>query len=271
MRMSYFKYVLLLAVLCLSTTAVSAKEFCKSHNSNYRNGKKMVSVNDLREKTIPAVASLQVDGGRNGGISVKGSERSDILIRACVRAWGVSDADAKKIASDIRIETSPKVRAVNTPEKSGWSVSFEILVPNSIGLNLSAHNGGIGINGVSGNLQFSTHNGGVSLVNVAGNVKGTTRNGGVNVKLSGNGWQGSGLDVETRNGGVRISMPKNYAANIETRTVNGSIKSDFSELKVEQKNRWHGPKKISASLNGGGAKIRVVTTNGGVKISSSDE
>ena len=129
----------------------------------------------------------------------------------------------------------------------------------------------IGINSVNGNLKFSTKNGGVSLRNVAGDVKGFTKNGGISVKLSGNSWQGSGLDVETRNGGIRLSMPKNYRANVETGTVNGGFNSDFAELKVNRKNRWHKPKKVNASINGGGAKIRVVTTNGGVKINASDE
>ena len=267
MRRSYFVYILLLTVFCLSTTVIKAGEFCQ--NNNYRNGSK-VSFRDLREKTISAVSSLTVDAGRNGGISIKGENRSDILVRSCVRAWAKTDAKARSIVNGIKINTGSRISATNTPEKSGWSVSFQILVPKSTGLNLSAHNGGIRIISVNGNLQFKTHNGGIKLEDIAGDVKGVTRNGGVKVKLSGKRWQGKGLDVETRNGGVKISMSRNYAADIETGTVNGGFKSDFSELKVERKNRWYRPKKVNASLNGGGAKIRVVTTNGGIKINASD-
>lgn len=267
MRRSYFIYAFLLMVFCLSTTAVRAREFCK--DQNYRNSGK-VSFRDLREKTISKASSLTVDGGQNGGISIKGENRSDILVRACVRTWANTDAEARKIADRIKINTASRVYAANTP-KSGWSVSFQILVPKSTGLNLSAHNGGIKIQSVRGNLQFKTFNGGIKLEGVAGNVKGVTQNGGVKVKLSGSSWQGQGLDVETQNGGVKISMSKNYRANIETGTVNGGFKSDFSELKAKRKNRWNRPKRVSASLNGGGAKIRIVTTNGGIKISADEE
>lgn len=250
----------------LAATTASASEFCRDYN--YGNGKK-VAASDLREVTIAATGSLEVDGGRNGGIRVTGENRKDVLVRACIRAWAASDAEAKNLVSTTRIETSPVVRAVNPNEKARSSVSFEIRVPMQTSLKLKANNGGIGISSVDGNLEFTTRNGGVKLANVAGSVKGSTTNGGVKIALSGNSWRGSGLDVTTTNGGVKLSLPSNYAANIEAATVNGGFKSDFPGLQVkkEGKNRYYSRKKsVSASLNGGGAPIRVKTTNGGVKI-----
>ncbi len=119
-------------------------------------------------------------------------------------------------------------------------------------------------------MEFETRNGGVSLNDVAGDVKGKTQNGGVSVNLAGNSWRGGGLDIETRNGGVSLSIPENYAARIETGTVNGGFKSDINGLSAptDEDNR-NRAKRVSADLNGGGATVRVVTTNGGVKISSS--
>ncbi len=78
-----------------------------------------------------------------------------------------------------------------------------------------------------------------------------------------------GLNVETTNGGVNLEMPENYAARLETRTVNGGFTSDFDlTVKMREWNRSRGVN-ISTDLNGGGAPIRVVTTNGGVRIRSS--
>lgn len=248
---------------------VLAKDFCDNYNHN--GGK--VSASDLREITVPATGSLEVDGGKNGGISVRGENRSDVLVRACVRAWAGSDAEAKNLVDTTRIETSPVVRAVQASEKSNTSVSFEVLVPIQTNLKLSAHNGGISISTVDGTMEFSTTNGGVKLANVAGDVKGRTTNGGVKVELTGMAWRGNGLDVETTNGGVKLSLPANYAANIEAGTVNGGFKSDFPELQIEKddSNKYYQRNKnVSASLNGGGALIRVKTTNGGVKIGSAD-
>ncbi|NOT46223.1 MAG: DUF4097 family beta strand repeat protein [Acidobacteria bacterium] len=245
------------------------KEFC---SNNWSNGDK-ISTSDLREMTIPATGSLAVDGGRNGGVAVKGENRSDVAIRACVQAWGVSDEAARAIAASIRIGTSGVVKA-DGPEE-GWSVSYEARVPNNTNLKLTAHNGGISISAVDGNLEFETMNGGVSLMNVAGDVRGRTTNGGVTVSLSGNTWKGNGLDVSTTNGGVNLNVPESFAANIEASTVNGGFKSDIPALNVtteDNKGGWaNRTRQVNTAINGGGAPIKLTTKNGGVRIGSSEK
>ena len=250
---------------------IKNKEFCSGEN--WSNGDR-VSFRELREMTLPATGSLAVDGGRNGGIKVKGSQTSEIVVRACVQTWGTSDEAARAVASGITISTGGTVKA-NAPSEENWGVSFEILVPRSTDLNLKAHNGGIAISSVEGRIEFETMNGGVSLTDVAGDVKGRTTNGGVNVALAGNSWKGSGLDVITTNGGVHLSMPETYAANIETGTTNGGFRSNIPALNVTEDVR--GPERhqratrLNTALNGGGAPIRVITTNGGVSISSASK
>jgi hypothetical protein len=245
------------------------RPFCSDGN-NWSSDDR-VTVRDLREMTIPASGSLSVDSNQNGGISVKGEERRDILIRACVQAWGSTDAAAQAIAAGVRIGTAGTVKAESASDDK-WSVSYQILVPRSTNLDLEAHNGGISIGNVDGTIEFETTNGGVHLKNLSGNVRGRTTNGGVNVMLAGTSWRGGGLDVTTTNGGVHMMMPANYAANVETGTVNGGFHSNIPGLNVEKSNDYsHRSKKVSASLNGGGALIRVMTTNGGVKINSGDD
>ena len=270
-----FRYILLLTLFCTSGSIVFGQEkaegkaknrdFC-SYN-NYSSDDK-ISHKETREVTVSAGSLVNVDGKRNGGIKVKGENRSDVLVRACIQTLGATDEEARALAKNIRIETGSTIRA-ESGEESNWSVSYEILVPRSTNLKLSTHNGGISISSVEGTMEFETHNGGVSLSDVGGDVKGRTQNGGVSVNLSGNSWRGAGLDVETRNGGVNLSLPETYAARIETETLNGGFKSDFSALNVqtdpEERSRV---KRINTDLNGGGAPIRVVTRNGGVKINS---
>lgn len=240
------------------------RTFCSS--GNWGNGDK-VSFKEAREFTVPATGSLNVDGGRNGGISVNGENRSDVLVRACVQAWGTSEEAAKSLASSVRIDTGSTIKA-NSSSDDNWSVSYQISVPRNTDLSLNAHNGGISIRSVDGAIEFETTNGGVSLGDLSGSVKGRTTNGGVNVELTGSTWKGPGLDVVTTNGGVKLSVPETYAANFETGTTNGGFKSDVPALTVqtEDKDGWTRSKKIRASMNGGGAPIRVVTTNGGIKI-----
>jgi hypothetical protein len=269
------RLALVLVVFALGGLAVQAqnkaevkeknKGFC---SDNWSSGDRE-SYRELREMNVAAGGVLDVDAGRNGGISVKGESRSDILVRACVQAWGQTMDAAKAAVASEKVSTTGGVRA-DGPEESNYSVSFEILVPRATDVRLKAHNGGISISSVDGNLEFETTNGGVHLDNVSGDVKGRTVNGGVNVALTGNTWRGNGLDVQTSNGGVHLTMPDNYAANFEAGTVNGGFSSDVAGLNAEKDERGRSRStKITTSLNGGGAPIRVTTTNGGIHISSS--
>jgi DUF4097 and DUF4098 domain-containing protein YvlB len=80
--------------------------------------------------------------------------------------------------------------------------------------------------------------------------------------LTGDSWEGRGLDVETRNGGVKVSIPEDYSAELETGTVNGRVNIDFPVTVRGQIGR-----NIETKLGTGGAPIRVKTKNGGVTIS----
>jgi hypothetical protein len=71
-------------------------------------------------------------------------------------------------------------------------------------------------------------------------------------------------------------MPENYAANIETGTVNGGFSSDIAALNITTEDvkgaGWNNrAKQIKTAINGGGAPIRVATTNGGIRINSNTE
>ncbi len=247
--------------------------FCENNNwsSNDR-----VSTNDLREITVASTGSVNVDAGQNGGISVKGEDRSDVLIRACVQAWGTSEEAARAAVASIRISTSGEIKA-DGPSEKNWSVSYEIRAPRSSSTSLRARNGGISISNIEGTSEFETQNGGVSVSNAAGTVKGRTANGGVNVTLAGTSWKGTGIDVQTTNGGVNLTIPENFQANIETGTVNGGFRSNIPSLNVTTENivgeGWPKTrsKRVNLALNGGGAPVRVVTTNGGVTINAADK
>jgi len=266
-------YFLMLAIFMFFGTTVSAqnkdkqykkRDFCSYENYSYNN---KVSYSEKREVTVNAGGVLDVDGQRNGGIQIKGEHRNDILIRACVQTTGATEQEAQAAAKNIRIETGSQIRAENTPDDSGWGVSYEILVPQQTNLKLLARNGGIHISGVDGTMEFETQNGGIHATDIAGDVKGRTQNGGVHVTLSGSGWKGNGLDLQTINGGVHLEISENYAARVETGTVNGGFKSDIAALRAERNNRTRAVR-INTDLNGGGAPIRLITTNGGVKITS---
>ena len=272
-KMKNLQSTLLLVVFCLLASGAFAQdkskqkhrkhEFCSKQT--WSNGNR-VSASDLRETKLSAGNTVKVDS-QNGRITIKGENRNDVLVRACVRAWAKTSSDAESLVNAINIKTSPNIRAENMSDRN-VSVSYEIHVPNSTNLNLKSNNGRITISDVAGQLKFETRNGRITLNNVAGDVKGETNNGRVTVKLSGSSWQGNGLNVRTNNGRISLYMPSNYSANVDAGTGNGRFRSDFAALSIKEKKRRYGANRVSASINGGGAPIRLETNNGRVSIRS---
>jgi DUF4097 and DUF4098 domain-containing protein YvlB len=219
---------------------------------------------EIREQTIGFPGQLNVDGRENGGISVFGWSRQDVLVRSKVEAHAESDSQAKAMAGLVRVNTSAGKVAADGPtmeNNRSWSVSYEIFVPHSANLDLDTHNGGVHVSGVNGNITFSAVNGGIHLAQVGGSVKGKTVNGGIHVELAGTAWQGQGLDAETTNGGIHVTVPANYSAHLEASTVNGGMHVDFPGAPSHSKTN-----QVSMDLGSGGPPVRLVTTNGGVHV-----
>ena len=219
---------------------------------------------EMREDTIGGANPLDIDAGRNGGIRVRGWGRGDVLVRSKVQTQARTDADARRLAAGVRVDTGGgRVRAdgPDTGRDEGWSVSFEVNVPRAAMLTRTTNNGGISIDDFRGSARFHARNGGLTLSNVGGDIKGETTNGGVTVDLAGDHWDGAGLDVETRNGGIRMTLPKGFSAQLETATTHGGISVDFP-VTVQGAFR----SRLETTLGSGGPTIRAITTNGGVSI-----
>ena len=221
---------------------------------------------DVREYTVPAAGStMTVDASPNGGIEVEGASRGDILVRARVVATATTEEEARAIAARVQVvATADRVDADGPRDlgrREGWHVSYRLAVPVHTPLSLRSTNGGITVDGLNSRVELRTTNGGVKLSRMGGDVEGRTTNGGIDVELDGSSWQGTGLDVETTNGGVRLSIPSQYNAHLETGTANGSVNIDFPVTVQGTFGR-----SFSTDLGSGGAPLRVRTSNGGVRI-----
>ncbi len=218
---------------------------------------------EVREFTLSASGSLRVNARPNGGIDVEAWDRNEVLVQAKVVGRAESEERARAIASQVEIERDATVRAdgPDTRRREGWSVSYRIFVPREYDLDLTSMNGGIGVEGVRGQLELETTNGGLHLGDVGDDVRGRTTNGGLHIQLSGSRWQGEGLDARTTNGGVNLVVPEGYSAHLEAATTNGGFSVDFPITVSGRIGR-----RLSADLGSGGAPVRVVTTNGGVRV-----
>jgi DUF4097 and DUF4098 domain-containing protein YvlB len=220
---------------------------------------------EVREQITAAMGLLNVDPGRNGGATVKGWSRNEVLVRSRVEGWADSDANARNTAAQVYVGTSAGHVQAQGPQSSndaGWSVSFEIFVPQATNLTVKTVNGGITVSDIRGSLRFEATNGGVNLRRLAGDVAGSTVNGGINLELTGATWDGSQVQVTTRNGGVNVSVPESYSAHFQTETLNGALRSEFPL------NPPGDPRSASRdfSIGAGGPLVHVTTTNGAVKL-----
>jgi hypothetical protein len=262
-----FRSVLVAVVIALTVVSVLAQKkdgtlSCRE-NSSYND--KLEGNCEIREQTLAmSGVPIAIDGRQNGGISIKGWDQGQVLVRARVQTGAPTAAEAAELAKQIRIETGGAKIFASGPERKKdyhWDVSYEVFVPRRADLSLETHNGGISISEVHGKIDFSAMNGGVVLRKLGGAVRGSTTNGGLVVELSGDRWDGETLDVRTTNGGIVLSMPENYSANLQTGTVNGGISVDFPGA-VQDKNS----KQIAVNLGSGGATVKAMTTNGGVRV-----
>ncbi|MDJ0764439.1 MAG: DUF4097 family beta strand repeat-containing protein [Myxococcota bacterium] len=208
---------------------------------------------------------IGVNAHLNGSIHVEGWDKDHIQVVARIRVWDSDPASAKELLNQIEILAKDQVIQAHGPRISGngrgFSVDFDIQVPKAANLRLKALNGQIGIDTVSGNIDARAVNGGVKLVGLSGDVSVKSVNGSVSVALKGDRWRGSGLAVSTTNGSLKIQMPKNYSAELETKTVNGAVDFGFPVM-IQGSVGKH----ARTTLGSGGAKIKFSTVNGSVKL-----
>ena len=258
-----------LIFLALSGLPVLAQNPTPRLNCDERNDNDhLVSHCEMKEQTLAASkGAIRIDPGMNGGITVNGWDRPDVWVRARIDTAADTDSEARSMVSAIRFASGSGQIHAEGPEMDrhhNWSVSYEIFAPRQSDLEMKTFNGGIHLADLRGNIDFEALNGGVTLERLAGEVHGHTTNGGLHVTLAGDRWDGTGLNVETTNGGVSLNVPSSYSAHIETSTVNGGVNVEFPIT-------LHGriDKNLSFDIGNGGPTIRATTTNGGVRIRKS--
>ena len=261
-------FILMLIVMSSGTSVLADDWKIVDDSSWCRDGSSFFSKSacEVRELTINETwKKITVDANPNGGIKVEGWDKDSILIQARVQPNAGSEKEAEEILSEIDIQTDGNKIHANGPKyfgsKKSWSVSYALKVPLKSNLKLSALNGGISIDDVSGDINAKTVNGGVALKKVSGDVECDTLNGGIFAELDGERWKGKGFEAKTTNGGIKVKVPENYSADLEASTVNGGIHIDFP-IKIQG---WI-KKNIDTKLGDGGPPITLKTVNGGVSV-----
>jgi len=252
------------------------------------------TVKETFQKTYPLQASgeLRVEN-TNGGITVEAWDRNEVQVEAIKQVKAPNAEKAREGLKLLRIEVKPSAGALQIltkyPRNEGdgffdWlsgntlsmSVTYKIKAPRELVSNLqstnggvrlvgthgradlSTTNGGVSVEDVEGNIRLRSTNGGLTVVNAAGSLDGITTNGGITAQL--NEVDGD-ISLRTTNGSVTLRLPENLRASVDIATSNGGIHSDLAVEGGEKTKR-----SLTGDINGGGGKLVVRSTNGGVRI-----
>ncbi len=209
----------------------------------------------------------------NGQITAEASTGATVEVRAERSASGSSDEAAKAFldkiemreevgADRVRIETvAPRVRLGN------HKVTYTIKVPTGVHVDLRTVNGGVRLENVGGEVRASSTNGGVrGRVAASSLVEARTTNGGVELELTGALAADGRVLLTSVNGGVQLKVPEDTKAQVRARCTNGRVSVDDLPFTAEgEQNR----RRLDGTLNGGGGRIELQTTNGGVSLGRS--
>lgn len=220
---------------------------------------------EVRHDEAPAPRGpLTVDGLRNGGVSVIGAATNKLVITTRIQAQARTVAEARNIARQVRTVISGSTIRAEGPsnlDDAWWSANLIIEAPRRSDLRLSTSNGPVSVEDVSGDMELETRNGPLALRGLSGDVRARSNNGPLSIVLTGNKWDGRGLDAETSNGPLSLRIPEGYNAHLEASTNNGPMSLGFPVTMVGRIGR-----NISTDLGSGGTTIRAVTHNGPLSI-----
>jgi hypothetical protein len=216
----------------------------------------------------------------NGHVRVSTWDQPRVKVHAEKSVRTRNAADAKEAMAALRIDVtaqpgSLKVETRQPKKGDDWgilqllsgshvesNVDYDIVVPRLMrSVAAETVNGAIEATDLSGAIRLETTNGRIDATRCSGRVDASTTNGGIRAQLMAVD-ASSHMTFETTNGAIAVELPRSFSAHIDAETTNGAVQTDFPvTVQGTQKNELHG-----MIGNGGGAELKLSTTNGGIQI-----
>lgn len=239
---------------------------------------------ESEERTITRAEAprLRVTAERNGGIDVEGWDKDSYSVTLCKAAE--SGSDAQEVLSQIHLSFQNGDLGVSGPSRhEGWSAQLVIRSPKAAVLELSAHNGPlslsrvdgqvtvraengpVSVEGCSGELNLNAQNGPLTLEDNSGKQTVHVHNGPVTLSLSGDSWNGAGLEAEGMNGPVTVRVPSGYKSGVVVESEGRSPFECRASVCSEGRKTWDDDRK-RIEFGSGPTLVRVSTVNGPVSV-----
>jgi hypothetical protein len=217
----------------------------------------------------------------NGKITAEATDGAEVIVEGRRTAKASSDEAAKENLAKLEIREEvgeSTVRVESRPPRSnggfnsGHEIEWTIKVPKGVIVDLRTVNGGVRLNNLANEIHAKTTNGGVHGENITPSViEASAVNGGVEFNLGSPLDTTDSVDLETVNGGVILEMPSESKATIAARCVNGGVNVDDLDIaREEQSSPQDKRRRLNGTMNGGGANVKMNTTNGGIHLLRSD-
>lgn len=228
-----------------------------------------------RSYKLPATGRFELINV-NGRITAEQTDGDEVVVEGRRSVKARSDEAAQELLAKLEIREEAgesTVRVESRPPRlsgfSGHQIEWTIKVPKGVIVDLRTINGGVRLNGLANEIHARTTNGGVKGVNIIPSlIEASATNGGIEFELGAPLDGTDSIEMETVNGGVELSLPSESKATIEARCVNGGVKVEGLEIsKQEQQGDRERRRRLSGTMNGGGAKVTMSTVNGGVRLS----
>jgi hypothetical protein len=219
---------------------------------------KNLSVSVEYKVTIPSQAAINarsVSGDvtleKIGGKAAADTKSGDVTVMGAR-----SGAKAETVSGDVIV--ADVENGVYCKTASG-TVKAKNVSGNA---DLNCVSGDVTAEDIKGNVEADTVSGNVKLLDISGAdvVKGKTMSG--NTVYYGDISSNGRYSLEAHSGNVEMTIPSGSAFDLNASTFSGSIKTEFKVMMSGTLSK----KKISGSVNGGGADVNLKTFSGSVYL-----
>lgn len=233
-------------------------------------------------KTFAPVGSpelrLEADAG---SVVVTAVDRADIAVQVSTTGWKISETEVQ--VQDRLAGNRLELRVIVPKEGAGFSrhgLRIAIQVPRGIGCEIKTGEGGITVEGVSGQVKLTTAAGSIRGVSLDGKFEASTGQGRIQtsgrfdaltltagfgaieaVALAGSKMFGA-WRLGTKAGNISLRLPEGFAADVDAEASLGKVVMDVPLVYSGAPDLAH----VRGSMNGGGELLRVRAEGGNIRI-----
>lgn len=139
-------------------------------------------------------------------------------------------------------------------------------------LAVRSGDGAIRLDGVEGRLDLETDDGTIAGEARPTSLRAHTGDGSIRLEILRDARMDADWDVQTSDGSVVLTLPSNFAAEIDAESRDGQVRSNHPALKAEAADGEGRPERrrgsMRATLGDGGRTLRVRTGDGSIRIES---